>query len=481
MKTSITKLINTLFVGSVILLGQACQKDYDMIDPPLMTDEDDLDSEDYMLSGLTDYFVTQFGEGNLSGDSWENAMDAAALRKLLTNSVDLSKSTLHISQGKYVMAEEGGMGVVVRKNIKAIRGGYSQFSEGTDVSMRNISTYPTIFSGDVNGNKKADVGDCSLLYLRKGTVLIEGITFQYGYVSQSSVTVDNFNSGIFVNGSIGNTELELRDCTIRDCISDVTTVAKHGGAALFLESGLAKLHNVRMLDNISTGRGGAIRLNTNTAVVMLDRCLLSGNSQTSNWGNGLQASNGFICINNSTFIGNSGTGAALNGGGAFLLTNTTLVGNSTDSYGAFRCETAVGGDTKFVNCVFVSENSSAPSFILNGSNREANTRGYNLYQRLSGFTMGVFDTQLSGNLSGIVSSDGAYTWSVAEVGSIKSYASRQSVIDIAKSFNPATSPIASLGETFAAWVGDDGFGVDMRGSARNPQKMQPGAYDALLQ
>ena len=451
-----------------------------MIDPPMMTDEDDLDSEDYMQSGLESYFVTQFGEGDLTGSSWENAMDVTAFRKLITGSTDLSKSTIYISQGKYVMAEEEGMGPVVRKNIKAIRGGYSPFSEGTDVSLRDISAYQTIFSGDVNGNKKADAGDCSLLYIRKGNVLVEGVTFQYGYVAQKSISVENFNSGIFLNGSISNTELELRDCTIRDCISDVTTTTKHGGAALFLESGLAKLHNVRMIDNTSNGRGGAIRVNTNTAVVMLDACLLSGNAQTTSWGNGIQLSSGFICINNSTFVNNAGSGAALNGGGSFLVVSSTLVGNSSDAYGAFRCETSAGGDTKLINNVLVCQSSSSPSFILNGSGKEAFTLGYNVYQHLSGFSMGSLDTQYTGTLSGNISSEGAYTWSVGEIASLSHFATSSVVIDAAKSFNPATSPITALGEKFVEWVGDEGFAVDMRGSSRNSQKLQPGAYDAGL-
>lgn len=62
----------------IILLAQGRQEDYEMIDPPMMTDyDDDLDEEVIMQKGLESYFVTQFGEGDMDGSSWEQAMDAA--------------------------------------------------------------------------------------------------------------------------------------------------------------------------------------------------------------------------------------------------------------------------------------------------------------------------------------------------------------------------------------------------------------------
>ena len=82
-----------------------------------------------------------------------------------------------MSQGKYVMSEESGLGVIIRKNVKAIKGGYSQFSEGTDVSVRDIDAYVTVISGDVNGNKQADAGDC---WSRKGLSLLKELLANTG-------------------------------------------------------------------------------------------------------------------------------------------------------------------------------------------------------------------------------------------------------------------------------------------------------------
>ena len=54
------------------------------------------------------------------------------------------------------------------------------------------------------------------------------------------------------------------------------------------------------------------------------------------------------------------------------------------------------------------------------------------------------------------------------------------MIEVAKSFNPVASPIADLGEVFVEWIGEDAFGIDQRGVTRNANKMQAGAYDAVL-
>lgn len=481
MKNSLFIMSKLCLMAFVILLTQGCREKYEMIDPPMMTDyDDDLDEEVIMQKGLESYFVTQFGEGEMNGGSWEHALDAAGFRKLLNGAVDLSKSTIYMSQGKYVMSEESGLGVIIRKSVKAIKGGYSQFSEGTDVSARDIDTYVTVISGDVNGNKQADAGDCSLLLVKKGHIAIEGVTFQYGYVSEADAAATECGSGIYVSGSAADTSLELTDCVIRDCKSEITTSAKQGGPAVFVLSGQAWLNRVSLLDNMAVGRGGAVRCTSKTAVVLMNGCLLTGNSHNGSWGNGIQMSEGHICINNTTLIRNRGTGAALNGGGSMLLTNTTIVGNASDSHGAVRCETGIGGDTKFINNLLISENSSAPSFNLNGSNLEAFSKGYNVYQRVTGIKMDASDTAYPHPVNGRLTEERVYEWNLNQLGSVKGYATKQAVIEVARSFNPVASPVANLGKVFVEWIGEDAFGVDQRGVTRNAQKMQAGAYDAVL-
>lgn len=353
MKNKLLTISKIGLLAFTILVSQACQEDYEMVDPPMITDyDDDLDEEVVLQKGLESYFVTQFGEGDMDGTSWDQAMDVAGFRKLLSGSIDLSKSTIYMSQGKYVMSETGGLGVIIRKDIKAIKGGYSLLSEGTDLTNRRIDTYKTVISGDVNGNNQADSGDCGLLLVKGGIIGIEGVTFQYGYLSNNDAKSNECGSGIYINGNVNSTSVELTDCIIRDCKTEAVNgqggVA--GGTAILIASGSSKLNNVKFLDNAADSRGGAIRCNSNKAVVFMNNCLITGNSVRELFGVGIQISSGHICMNNTTIVGNPGKGAALNGGGSFMLANSTIVGHDIDQeYGAFRCETSIDGDTKFIN------------------------------------------------------------------------------------------------------------------------------------
>ena len=233
--------------------------------------------------------------------------------------------------------------------------------------------------------------------------------------------------------------------------------------------------------NANEVEGMVIGGHGDTTMIPLARlATYKGNSHNGSWGNGIQMSEGHICINNTTLIDNMGTGAALNGGGSILLTNNTIIGNTSDSHGAVRCETGVGGDTKFINNLLLSENPSAPSFNLNGSNFEAFSKGYNVYQRVTGITMSASDTAYPNPVNGTLDEKGVYVWDLNQIGSVKGYATKQAVIEVAKSFNPVASPIANLGEVFVEWVGEDAFGIDQREVTRNANKMQAGAYDAVL-
>lgn len=470
MKNSLFIISKLCMLAFILLLAQGCQEDYEMIDPPLMTDyDDDLDEEVIMQKGLESYFVTQFGEGEMDGSSWEQALDVAGFRKLLSGSVDLSKSTIYMSQGKYVMSEESGLGVIVRKNVKAIKGGYSQFSEGTDVSARDIDTYVTVISGDVNGNKQADAGDCGLLLVKKGHITIEGVTFQYGYVSEADASTTECGSGIYVSGGAGDTSIELTDCVIRDCTSGVTTSAKQGGPAVFVLSGQVRLNNVNLLDNTAVGRGGAITTTAANSFLFMNNCLLHENYAPTAWGTAIHAGNGYVCMNNVTVLGTTATGGnsiTVNGDAYFMLANTTIVGNSGNPNGVFR---AGKNASLVVNSLFAKGAGNRTIYAGN-----ITSGGYNVYQAAdAGWGAVATDTDYSSQtLPAATLTDGVYQWTVT--GTIDEFATKQAVIDAVKSFD------ATVGQQFINWVGENGFGVDQRGVARNVNKMQAGAYDAGL-
>ena len=79
MKNKLLTISKIGLLAFTILVSQACQEDYEMVDPPMITDyDDDLDEEVVLQKGLESYFVTQFGEGDMDGTSWDQAMDVAA-------------------------------------------------------------------------------------------------------------------------------------------------------------------------------------------------------------------------------------------------------------------------------------------------------------------------------------------------------------------------------------------------------------------
>ena len=150
---------------ALVPVSQSCQKHYDMVPPPTVQDDDDLDDE--IFGDAEDYFVSLYGEGEMDGSSWENALDAAGLADLLTGSADLSKCHIHVSEGTYCLASAANTSVTVKKDVAGIFGGYSSLSQGTSTENRDPEKYPTIFSGDLNEDGMADEGDSGLMTITR--------------------------------------------------------------------------------------------------------------------------------------------------------------------------------------------------------------------------------------------------------------------------------------------------------------------------
>ena len=53
--------------------------------------------------------------------------------------------------------------------------------------------------------------------MKGGIIGIEGVTFQYGYLSNNDAKSNECGSGIYINGNVNSTSVELTDCIIRDC------------------------------------------------------------------------------------------------------------------------------------------------------------------------------------------------------------------------------------------------------------------------
>lgn len=470
----------TLAVISLLGAG-SCQKTYQMVPPPsASSSDDDLGDEDFGGNKETAIFVTPFGEGEMDGSSWENAYDADTFLGLLSDQTDLSKAKIYLSEGNYYMSSGSVFGPEIRKKIGSVLGGYSIMSKGSDVTVRDVVKHATVFSGDVNKNNRADDGDCGLLCVYGGTSSFDGITFRNGYINEKTASSQKSGAGVFVDGD-ADTWVEFVNCRFEDCVSAASTPGYAGGAAVYVKAGQARLKACELTGCSGASRGGALRCNNDKAILFLDKCSIHGNSVNYDWGSGLQLSSGTICVNNSTFCSNvvgwPGSGGTVNGGGAMLVLNSTII--SDDTTAGIRCESDSRNASFFANNISLNTN-GAPGFLLNGNGRVAVSGGHNIFNKVAGELQSAtsdvtYDTDLKnfGSLE-----DGAYVWNNAKV-SLATYATATEIDGYAREFSPVICPVAEIGKVFAEWC--DGFAVDGRGKARNPEKLLPGAYDPCLE
>ena len=433
------------------------------------------DAEELQLAA---YYVKEQPAGNATGMDWDNAMGVDALRNLLqtngnsdisnANAVKLDGKKIYVAAGSYEMAKKNS-GVKIEysgysKQVEiTIEGGYDPSSTGTDLTKRDISKHTTAFVR--NAGSGASATSNSLLVLGNQTnIIFDGCTFngQYGLNDAGSVRA------VFVAAGGGDATLQLNNCVIKN-FNRGSDGGTDGGAAVKVSKGRVLLNDVEMVNNKATGRGGAITTTAANSFLFMNNCLLHENYAPTAWGTAIHAGNGYVCMNNVTVLGTTATGGnsiTVNGDAYFMLANTTIVGNSGNPNGVFR---AGGRASTVVNSLFAKGAGSRTIYAGN-----ITSGGYNVYQAAdAGWGAVSTDTDYSSQtLPAATLTDGVYQWTVTAT--IDEFATKQAVIDAVKSFD------ATVGQQFINWVGENGFGVDQRGVARNVNKMQAGAYDAGL-
>ena len=433
------------------------------------------DAEELQLAA---YYVKEQPAGNATGMDWDNAMGVDALRNLLqtngnsdisnANAVKLDGKKIYVAAGSYEMAKENS-GVKIEysgysKQVEiTIEGGYDPSSTGTDLTKRDVRKYTTAFVR--NSGSGASATSNSLLVLGNQTnIIFDGCTFngQYGLNDAGSVRA------VFVAAGGGDATLQLNNCVIKN-FNRGSDGGTDGGAAVKVSKGRVLLNDVEMVNNKATARGGAITTTAANSFLFMNNCLLHENYAPGAWGTAIHAGNGYACMNNVTVLGTTATGGnsiTVNGDAYFMLANTTIVGNSGNPNGVFR---AGKNASLVVNSLFAKGAGNRTIYAGN-----ITSGGYNVYQAAdAGWGAIATDTDYSSQtLPAAILTDGVYQWTVT--GTIDEFATKQAVIDAVKSFD------ATVGQQFINWVGENGFGVDQRGVARNVNKMQAGAYDAGL-
>ncbi len=465
-----------LFVG--LMVAAACQPQFEMVPPG---------SGNHASEFSENWYVTRNGAGLKSGADWTNAISFATFLKMITDpSYALSSAAFHIQEGTYQVTRKDGYNAL-SSDVLCIRGGYSAALEYADLSLCNPDLYPTVFTGDADGNGTVGEGDGAFAYVSSGNIRFDNITFKDFYLSKSGANaLGGKGSAVFgINGPYLSTSVECRNCIFEGNVNAVNDNAgREGGPCAFVSQGYFKAYNCVFRNNSANSRGGAVRTNERLGVLFLDRCLFTGNTLTGgSFGSAIQCSAGEVCMNNCTLVGNSGTGSTLNGGGAFLVVNSTIIDDAepTEYNAAFRCESSADAGSIVINSVFSSSKAGGTGLILN--NGVLRSGGFNLFKNvvLSGTGTDPLtsdDTVKDAVLAGTLESRW-WKWDVAQVLSdIRSFAIVDDIYDTAVSFNPvAYCNISVLGRAYANWVTPYAFAKDARGEVRGDDRYQPGSYD----
>ena len=448
-----------------------------------------------------DYFVTPSGKGNMSGDSWDNAIGLDQWRELVQSGEEgssygqcgrLDGAVFHFMEGEYCIAtpEDGNLYMKYTDYGKmcnlTILGGYDSYSMGTDLSKRDPAVNVTEFSGDINGNGRADSGDAGIFCLDGFVRLkIDGVTFAHSYgVSrwdQKAFMLNTPTSG-------AQARVDLSNCVFHDIYGFKDSETKyHGGSAVWAgKNSQATLDNCRIYDCHSYSRGGALRISEGTGILFLNSCAIHDNSITERFGSAVHVTSGSFLANNSTFACNDGHFGVLNGSGNWLLVNSTIVADYVSSTSGanmvFRSESGTDRTVALLNNIMLFDGYT--SMHVNGASYVATSLGYNLTGANNEYFNPSSDDKIECTLSELGlkwNGEGYYFWDGQVSGFSK--ATLSAIENSVKTgCNRSAGPYSNIGLEFYNWLQDVGEGrnplaYDQLGHARNASAMWPGAYE----
>ena len=342
------------------------------------------------------YFVKVAGSGAKEGSSWDNALDLEGFRAMVQQP-ESDGNVFYLAGGLYQPtvattlhnnhdASAGYFISILNKNITLV-GGFDPDITGSGIDMEYPTATPTIFSGDMNNNSINDDGDCRVLYIQSTTlgkkVMLYGITVSGGRSSNN--TADYYRPGIHING----TAIDMLYCTVKGNISTIpnTVNTNAGGAGLFVgNSSAVYCYKTVFTNNQANNRGGAIRMLNGVNELILESCLLSGNSLSPiDYGSAIFMANGNAYLINTTVTGNhaTGKGAAINQGGgavingALYLISSTVAGNTCGD-NTQGLDIRAEGTVYTYNSIITSNPESGPCIYSHNANGNIISAGYNI-------------------------------------------------------------------------------------------------------
>ena len=250
-------------------------------------------------------YVKADATGNNDGTSWQDAylnlQDALAAAQ--------EGSIIWIASGTYYPDPDKtnrNKSFLIDKNLE-IYGGFSGMEQ--DISERDSTNAPTIFSGDLNDN--------DLSYIFETNRLDNAVHIMVIHTEVSNSTIID---GITISGGYAN---------------GTTNDEDHGGGMLIY--GAPIIRNVLFTENFSVGFGGAVAIiPTNNSDIHFENCRFNRNEGF--WGGGLSVNNltaGELILTHCTISENEGGWA----GGIYLrnsnasLQNLEILNNKTTRQG----------------------------------------------------------------------------------------------------------------------------------------------------
>ncbi|MBN2590500.1 MAG: hypothetical protein JXA96_11620 [Sedimentisphaerales bacterium] len=301
-----------------------------------------------------------------------------------------------------------------------LKGGYAGVNV-LDPNARDVELYPTILSGDLNGN---DSNDIAASYLLNNT---ERADNSYHVVYGSDVDANSILDGFIITGGNANGQSEPNNCgggmfidsnsspTITNCVFCKNAARKNGGgiyntAQTTLSNCLFKKNNAYsgggiandgdysqiikgciFEDNVVLWNGSGM-WNSNGSATFAVNCIFRGNVCQAGGGGGLYNSGIEMTLANCIFSGNS----AHDGGGIMVqgdfnkidmtITSSTFYANTAYRGGAIYCQ--LNTNVLITNCILWGSSATIGNEIA-------------LWCYESGISVIISNSDIQGEYSGI--------------------------------------------------------------------------------
>ena len=278
------------------------------------------------------YYVTVSGTAANNGMSWETAMSASKMWKMIHIDSQIASSdeqtkeaklaaingaTFHLAAGNYAwgaLANTGTPTINIDETDAVsftVKGGYN-----ASTGARDIVNNATVFTGDDDAD---GTGDHQVLLLGGNmNVVFDGIRVEKGYVG--TTTADSNGAGVNISGG----SWTFTDCSFSDNIvlsTDTSRDSNTGGygGAIAITSGNMTINGGSFTNNMAW-RGGAIWQNSTGTVTITGASFTGNGSRTTTRGGGAVYVERSTTFNNCTMDGNE----ALWGGAMHIVSNGTV-------------------------------------------------------------------------------------------------------------------------------------------------------------